>query len=250
LTWLSFIVVPDVVGRAQQVRFAALRDARLANITPQQFGPFPGGDAVYYAESIDASGVLHHVFVQRRVGEKVIVIVANRAEQLGAGEIQQKFVLYDGESYEGVPGSGESQIMHFAELEFPINFTAPDDWGVRVESKPTLELLASDAAEDRAELQGRIAIPLMAMILSILAVPLARLRPRQGRYTRMWLALLAYFIYQIAMAVATAWIEKEAQFGFLGMWWVHTLALCCAVWLVLRQDPLRLSAARTLPGAA
>jgi lipopolysaccharide export system permease protein len=114
-----------------------------------------------------------------------------------------------------------------------------------VESKPSLDLLGSDAPKDRSEFQGRIAVPLMALILSILAVPLARLRPRQGRYSRMWMALLAYFVYQIAMGIATVWIEKQAQPGILGMWWVHALALGCALWLVLRQDPLQIGATRS-----
>jgi lipopolysaccharide export system permease protein len=249
LAWLSFIVVPDVVGRAQQVRMDALRDARLANIAPQHFGSFAGGDVVYYAESVDANGMLYNVFVQRRSGDKVFVTVANRAEQIGAGELQQKFVLYKGESYEGVPGSGESRISRFAELEYPIKLPAPADWSIRVESKPSLDLLGSDAPKDRSEFQGRIAVPLMALILSILAVPLARLRPRQGRYSRMWMALLAYFVYQIAMGIATVWIEKQSQLGFLGLWWVHALALGCALWLVLRQDPLRIGANKALQGA-
>jgi lipopolysaccharide export system permease protein len=94
LTWLSFVLVPDVYGHAQQIRTNALRQARLANIAPQHFDSFAGGNVVYYAERVDANGMLYNVFVQRRSGEKVEVTVADRAEQLGAGELQQTFVLY------------------------------------------------------------------------------------------------------------------------------------------------------------
>jgi lipopolysaccharide export system permease protein len=239
LAWLSFILVPDVYGHAQQIRTAALQQARLANIVPQHFDSFAGGDVVYYAEKVDANGVLYNVFVQRRSGEKVEVTVADRAEQLGAGELQQTFVLYKGQSYEGVPGSGAFRITRFEELRYPITLPSPEDWGSRIEGRPTIELIGSADGHARAEFQRRMASPFMALILAILAIPLARSHPRQGRYSRMWLALVAYFTYQIVATVASSWVEKQTLLGNLGLWWVHALALGCAAWLLLRQDPLR-----------
>jgi lipopolysaccharide export system permease protein len=241
LAWLSFVVVPDVYGHAQHIRTAAIQQARLSNIVPQHFDTFAGGDVVYYAEKVDNNGVLYNVFVQRRSGEKVEVTVADRAEQLGAGDAQQTFVLYNGESYEGVPGSGAFRITHFAELRYPITLPTPGNWGTRVESKSSVDLLVSDEPHDRREFQRRLASPIMALVLGLIAVPLSRLRPRQGRYSRMWLALVAYFAYQIMAAVAGSWIERDSPLGVLGMWWVHALALALTVWLVLRQDPLRSS---------
>jgi len=248
IAWLSFAVVPDVYGHAQQIRTAALLQARLAKLAPQQFESF--GDVVYYAERVDDNGTLYNVFVQRRSGEKVTVTVADRAEQLGAGGLQQTFVLYNGESYEGSPGSGAFRITRFEELRYPIVLPALKGWDTRVEGKSTLDLLESDDAHYRAEFQRRMASPIMALILSMLAVPLSRLRPRQGRYSRMWLALIAYFAYQIVVTIATAWIEKQSLLGSLGLWWVHALALGGVAWLLLRQDPLRRGEGRLALGAS
>jgi lipopolysaccharide export system permease protein len=238
LCWLSLSAVPSVVARVQEIRIEAVRQARLANIAPQHFGSFAGGDVVYYAERVDDAGMLYNVFVQRRVGDKVEVTVADRAEQMGAGEPEQTFVLYNGESYEGVPGSGAFRITKFAELGYPIKLPSPEGGAARVESKPTLDLALSAAPEDQAELHTRIASPLMAVILALLAVPLARLRPRQGRYSKMGLALLAYFIYQIGLFAAGTWIEKERLPSVAGFWWVHAAAFAFAMWLALLQDPL------------
>jgi len=250
LTWLAFIVVPDVLGRVQQIKVAALREARLANLAPQHFGSFAGGDVIYYAERIDSNGILYNVFVQRRVGDKVEVTVANRAEQRGAGESQQAFVLYDGEQYEGVPGNGRFRISRFAELGYPIRLPSPESGAQPVKSKNTIELIFSALPAERAELQDRLAGPVTALILAIFAVPLARLRPRQGRYAKMGLALLAYFLYQIGLATGKVWIEKETLPAAVGLWWVHVLGLTFAVWLVLRQDPLRVAMPRAIAGAA
>ena len=46
-----------------------------------------------------------------------------------------------------------------------------------------------------AELQWRISTPILALVLMVLAVPLARLRPRQGRFGRIGIAILVYFLY-------------------------------------------------------
>jgi lipopolysaccharide export system permease protein len=240
LTWLTLVFVPDVFGRAYQIRMDAIRASRLTAIAPQHFGSFAGGGVVYYAESVDASGVLYNVFVQWRVGDKVQVAVADRAEQHGAGETQQSFVLYQGEMYTGVPGSGLFRIARFKEFDLPVPIHIGGGSATRIESRASTDLIASGNAVDRAEFEIRLSSPIMGLILTVLAVPLARLRPRQGRYSKMWLALLAYFIYQLAVVAAKSWIEKETLPKDLGLWWVHVLAAGCAAWLVLRQDPLRL----------
>jgi lipopolysaccharide export system permease protein len=237
LAWLAFWVAPSAAGRAEQLRVQAIREARLAGLEPQHFGSFAGGDVVYYAESVDSAGVLYNVFVQRRVGDKVSVTLAKRAEQLGIGEVKQTFLLYDGEHYEGIPGSGQFRISRFAEFGYPIELPTATGRGARIEAKPTQELLPFEQPADRAELEGRLAAPLMALVLTILAAPLSRLRPRQGRYAKIGLALLAYFLYLVALNTTRVWVEKQTALGMLGQIWVHGVALAFAAWLLFRQDP-------------
>ena len=55
----------------------------------------------------------------------------------------------------------------------------------------------------------------------VLAVPLARLRPRQGRFGRIGIAILAYFVYSQVLAAARTWVESGVVPEFVGMWWVH-----------------------------
>jgi len=71
----------------------------------------------------------------------------------------------------------------------------------------------------------------------VLAVPLARLRPRQGRFGRIGIAILVYFIYSQLMAAARTWVESSVVPEFVGIWWVHALALCVGLWLLARENP-------------
>ena len=58
----------------------------------------------------------------------------------------------------------------------------------------------------RAELHWRVALPMMCVVLTLLAVPLSRLNPRQGRYARVWVAVVVYFVYSNLISAGKVWI--------------------------------------------
>ena len=236
LAVLSFRVVPYAFDRAQQIRVEAFRAAQFGALEPGRFRTFAGGDAVFYAEKVEGDGQLKGVFVQRRVEDRLEIAVAERAEQRGAGQAEQLFVLHDGRRYEGVPGGLEWRVVEFAEHGIPVRMPEYSSRRERRELKPTAALIASEAGPDRAELAWRIAVPVMAAVLMVLAVPLAKLQPRQGRFARVGYAVLAYFLYSNLVAAVKVWIEKDSPGGAYGLWWVHLLPLTLAAWLLWREE--------------
>jgi len=70
----------------------------------------------------------------------------------------------------------------------------------------------------------------------LLAVPLSKLRPRQGRFARVGIAVLAYFIYSNLVAAVRVWIEKDSPGGAFGMWWVHLVPVAVAALLIWRDE--------------
>lgn len=236
LAVLSFRVVPEAGVRAQQIRVEALRTAQFGALVPGRFRSFAGGDAVFYAEKVERSGQLTGVFVQRRSEDRLEIAVAERAEQRGAGQPEQTFVLFNGRRYEGVPGSREWRVVEFVEHGIPVRMPEYRAKRERRALKSTAALIGSELSEDRAELAWRVAVPLMAAALMVLAVPLAKLRPRQGRFARVGPAVLAYFVYSNLVAAVRVWIEKDTAGGALGLWWVHLLPLAAAALLLWREE--------------
>jgi lipopolysaccharide export system permease protein len=55
----------------------------------------------------------------------------------------------------------------------------------------------------------------------LVAVPLSRLRPRQGRYSRVWLAIVVYFAYSNLVSAGKVWLARGTIPEFLGLWWTH-----------------------------
>jgi lipopolysaccharide export system permease protein len=236
LALLSFYIVPAAGTRAQQIRIEALRVAQFGALEPGRFRSFAGGDAVFYAERVDRAGQLYGVFVQRRAEDRIELAVAERAEQRGAGQMEQEFVLYDGRRYEGMPGSPEWRVVEFREHGILVRLPEYKAQKERYELKPTAALLDSDEGPARAELSWRGAVPVMALVLMMLAVPLAKLRPRQGRFARIGFAILAYFIYSNLLAAVRVWMEKDSAAGQLGLWWVHLLPLGLAAAMLWAEE--------------
>jgi len=255
LAWLSFSAIPDASAKAQAIRAQALREAQFGLLEPGRFRTFGGGSVVFYAEGVDSNGILHNVnvFIERpskpkpgststdsdvQSPSRFEIWSATRAEQRGAGQAEQTFVLYDGERYEGVPGEGEFRHVQFSEGGIPIRLGEETGSVVKSDMKSTAALLDSANASDLAELHWRIATPLSVIVLMLLAVPLARLRPRQGRFSKIGVAILVYAVYFQSLVAARTWLENGVVPSFLGLWWVHAIALVFALWLLARDNPL------------
>jgi lipopolysaccharide export system permease protein len=176
------------------------------------------------------------VFVQRESAGRIEVALADTATYSKAAPNGVHLVtLFNGRRYEGVPGHDDFRVIEFREHGIPIAAPA-DAVGARdPDTKPTRELLGSSVPSDIAQLQFRASTPIMALVLTLVAVPLSRLRPRQGRYARVGFAIVVYFVYSNLLSAAKAWLEKGDLPPAIGVWWVHLAALALGLYLVMRE---------------
>jgi len=93
-------------------------------------------------------------------------------------------------------------------------------------------------------LQWRLSVPLSALLLALLALPLSRTNPRQGRYGKLTIAILFYIVYSNMLGAARVWSERGLVPMEIGLWWVHLLVLLVAAVLLLQQNRWRF---RTVP---
>jgi lipopolysaccharide export system permease protein len=236
LAWLVFVQVPQADSEVQLLRQSALKEAQFGQLDAGRFRSFSGGDAVFYAERVDPEGVLHNVFVQRETAGRIEVALADTATYSKAAPNGAHLVtLFNGRRYEGVPGRDDFRVIEFREHGIPIA-TPESVVGTKdPDTKPTRELLGSDAPSDVAQLQFRVSTPIMALVLTLVAVPLSRLRPRQGRYARVGFAIVVYFVYSQLLYAAKAWLEKGELSPAIGVWWVHLAALALGLYLIARE---------------
>jgi lipopolysaccharide export system permease protein len=243
LAALSLAVAPAASGRVLELRSEALRAGQFSPITSGKFRSFGGGSTVVYAQGADKDGTLTRVFVERDRGDHVEVALAQRAthKYTEDGDLQI-ITLYDGERYEGIPGERRFRIVRFAENTIPVRLPALSDGAVAMQGLPTSQLLRSQDAAQRAELNFRMAFPVMTLLLAVIAVPLARLRPRQGRYARVGFAVLIFFVYINLIIAGKVWIVRGTTPAWLGLWWVHAVVALLA--FAILQVPRWLARAR------
>jgi lipopolysaccharide export system permease protein len=221
--WLALTETPSAARRIGQLQAEAKEDLQLAVIEAGRFTSPDSGETVLYAREVHGDE-LHGVFLEGQQGERVVAIVAERGVRTqNPVTAQVEFVLYDGRRYEGVPGESNFLVAEFDSHGIPVR---PDEDEATVEAvagKSTAELLRSADPFDRAELQWRISIPLQALVLALLAIPLSQSSPREGRYGRIGAGLLIYITYANLLSIARVWVERGQVEDWLGMWWVHAL---------------------------
>ncbi|HEY6453372.1 MAG TPA: LPS export ABC transporter permease LptF [Steroidobacteraceae bacterium] len=227
---LNFELAPRAAAAEAAMRDEAVRASVTAPLTPGNFRSFAGGRVVVYARAADRNGDLAGVFVKRSEGPIVETTVARRAHySLSSDGQSETITLYDGQRLEGVPGSNRYRIMRFDQQLIPIRMPDSTRRGQRVDEMSTAQLLASGSPKLRAELQWRLGLPVMTLVLTVMAVPLGRLGPRQGRYAHVWIAVLIFALYANLALAARTWLERGRIPPALGLWWVHGLFLLAAI---------------------
>lgn len=236
--WLGVFAAPQAAQRVVEIRTEADRTASVRGLTPGRFRNL-GGRTTLYFEDVGADGSLRRVFI-RQVGDEPGRVAVTTAESAryeptpdGASWI---VTLRNGQRQEGVPGDARWRTVRFAEQRIPVELSVPPTMQQRVDTRPTRQLLGSLDPRLAAEFHWRISTPIMVLLLAVLSVPLSRLAPRQGRYGRVPVVLLVYFVYVNLLTAGQTWLARGVIPPALGLWWVHGIAavLC----LVLLWRPL------------
>ena len=137
-----------------------------------------------------------------------MVVVAGEGNQRLTEDGSERFLVFkEGYRVEGVPGQANYQITFFE--EYGTRLEPPDELseGTEIDAMSTQSLFGSDDLAHQVALQWRFSIPLMVIIVALLAVPLSRINPRSGRFTRILPTVILYFIYLVALNAMRVNIE-------------------------------------------
>lgn len=235
---LAFEISPWAARQADYL----LKDAkRLVQYTPFESGrfkPVSNGRAVFYTSEVSGDGTtLGQVlaFIEEKSG--TTLVTAQRGEQRIDPETAERTItLREGQRMQATAGKLASERADFA--SFGTRITPPDfefSSGSR-SIRSTRSLSSSSDPKDRAELHWRIAAPVSALVLLLLAVPLGHIAPREGRYSKLVWGILAYLAYSNLLSLGQTWLAKGTVPPMVGLWWVHALFLGLAGLLIWRRD--------------
>ncbi len=213
----------------------------VSQVSPGAFREAKRGQRVFFVESVaeDASRV-GNVFVASMQEGKLGVVMSDTGYQEFAPNGDRFVVLEHGRRYEVEPGTPEFKVMEF------------ERYKVRTEdgeSKPTerspnrlpfTELIMEDNNPARGELLWRIGMPVSAIILALLAIPLSYVNPRAGRSANMLIAILIYAIYSNMISISQAWVAQGKLSFWIGVWAAHAVMLVPLLLLFYKRIAIKM----------
>lgn len=236
---LSLWLTPQGMARAETLVDAQKNRGEFDLMDAGRFYPLRGGRGVSYAGELSPDGRMEDVFLVEAgadsAGEpRMVIVVAARGEPQRSEDGRAVYlVLEDGYRYQGVPGQADFEITQFAEYGQRIPERARRDRPGWAESVPTGELRQSTDPEHIAALQWRYSTVLLVPIITLMALPLSRTSPREGRFARVLPAMVLYMLYLISLNAARGAIEDGELATTPGLWAVHGLFVMLGIGLML-----------------
>ncbi|EGH08441.1 hypothetical protein Pgy4_05802 [Pseudomonas savastanoi pv. glycinea str. race 4] len=250
VAWLSFSLAPQ--GATQFSLLINKQDAmtEFDTLVPGRFQALRDGTRITYTKELSEDrSQLAGVFIseKRMSGDKskdngITVLVAEKGHQEVRPNGSRFLILENGYRYDGNPGAADYRVIKYDTYGAMLPKPEISEEITDREAIPTSELIGNPAPRSVAELQWRISLPLSVFIVTLMAIPLSRVNPRQGRYLKLLPAILLYMSYLAILISVRSSLEKGKLPLSLGMWWVHGIYLSIGL-LLFYWEPLRLKMA-------
>ncbi|MFT4102917.1 MAG: LPS export ABC transporter permease LptF [Burkholderiaceae bacterium] len=252
---IAFGVAPWANRQASDMRKQFENREDIAQVAPGQFRESASANRVFFVEALsNDQTMIRNVFVTQSQGQNVTVVVSRggRLETHANGD--RFIVLENGRRYDGAVEGAEFKLMEFARYGVLLDNSgasgAADD---STKILDTTALIGDPTRRNLAELMWRISLPVSAVVLALLAIPMSAFNPRAGRSINLVLALLIYVVYNNLLSLAQGWIAQgKLPFG-VGVSVVHLAFAALVVWLFYRRMTLvrwRLPWRRAAPAVA
>ena len=215
----------------------AAAQTEVSGIKAGGFNAIKGSDRVFYIERIsDDKQEMFNVFIQGGSQGELDVFSAPRARQVVDRESGDRYlVLLNGYRYERDVTNGDLRRYEYEEASIRIEQPEVTPSSRKHRAHSSEQLWHSDDPKDSAELHWRLAMPLSVLLLSLLAVLLSYTTPRQGRFGKLFIAVLIYIVYSNLLGVGKNWIAAGQVNSLIGLWWIHLTALLLIVTLYVQR---------------
>lgn len=228
---LTFELAPLSSNLERAVLRQAVMSSTLDKVIPGQFQSFSGPESVFHANSKTGNQLNDVLLVQpikKNQSNKLPAPIwdITRAQSANQQIIHNTdyLVFHQGRRVVMQPGALWAEEFWFDEygLYTPIPNLASNTGAVGLSTADLWRLRHN--LSDLAEWQWRFAIPISVFMFALIAFPLSRIQPRQGKFMRVFPAVLIYALYVSLLFCSRSWIKAGMVPSWIGMWWVPMLA--------------------------
>jgi lipopolysaccharide export system permease protein len=241
IAFCAFVAWPwsNHQSRFLRERFQQRDDVSL--LAPGQFRESSINHRVFFVERMSPDQKqVSNAFIASTDNGKVSVTVSSKGHVEVAPNGDRFIVLDNGRRYDGTPGALDYHITEFKRYGVKLESTALVDVPT-ASTMSTMELIAAPTRLNLGELAWRAGLPLIAINLFLLAIPLSYQNPRRNRAINLVMAVLIYLTYSNLLNVAQSWIEQSRVSFGAGLIVLHVIVFLVVVglfWIRMRNQPL------------
>lgn len=241
---LTVQVSPWAYAKIEEYRQRFEQRSDIFKIATGQFIETQGGNRVFFIEPDETqkSG-LGDVFVRVNEGEGWISTLTSDHADYRVDEEGRRFIdLGPGTRYDMRNESTEFRMTRFESFTMQIKGAgAGSDDAIRqavlarLKARPMLDLISDGQARSNGQIMWRISMPIAALNLALLAIPLGAVNPRMGRSINLIIAGLVALLYMNLLNLMRSWIA-DGTVGFVeGTVGLNLLATILCVYFFWRQ---------------
>lgn len=222
IAFMSLVLSPWALSKADEYKRTLDSRDEVSHATPGTFRESRQAERVFFLEDMRTNSKrIGNTFVRSLQHGREEILVAREGYQETAENGDRFLVLLNGERYEGVPGRADYRISYFDRYAVRIEPVELGKALPNIKAHSTLYLLQHPAPLHTSELHWRIGLPLSALILALLAIPLSHVDPRAGRSLNLITAIVLYMFYNNMISVTNSWVAQQKVNPLLGLWGLH-----------------------------
>lgn len=217
-TYNVFWLTPWAINKQSEILQEAKANPTMGALAAGQFISTNSNEFVLFIDKIVDNQINDvYLFQTRERGNlKPAVLVAERGELKSLPNGDQILTLENSERVEGSAALPDFRITHFDEYQAYLGHQDINNEKNEAEELSVNELLNSTSPTAKAELNWRVSLVLAVPLMALIAVPLSRVNPRQGRFAKVLPALLLYLIYFLLQSsLKSAWGSGKLDGAFL-----------------------------------
>ena len=241
---LTLFASPWAYRQISEYRQRFEQRSDLSKVTAGQFIETEEGARVFFAEEPTKPGEEMGKVIARVVTPDWLSVVTAESARIQTEANGDRFlVLTDGHRYDLKPNQPDFRLMEFDSYGFRLesNANASSAEAVRrmaesqIKARPTLKLVTDNTNRSLSQIMWRVALPLAALNLALLAIPLGAVNPRLGRSGDFLIAGLVGLLYMNLINLSRGWIGSgQLPFG-IGLWLVHAVFISLMFYMMWRK---------------
>jgi lipopolysaccharide export system permease protein len=233
---ISLYITPSIAAVRTRLLTEGASAAFIDILMPGRFQQFGNGKHIVYVEHVSRDrryvkqlfaaeeAVPNEKETKIHPGKEWTIITANSGKVINRSALGGRFfVAENGHRYKGIPGSKQNEVTQFDEYGFRLS---PPQITVRkkdIRAIPSTQLWPINNSNKAyaTELQWRLSIPIMALVLALIAIPLSHLKPKQGKYAKILPAVLILISYANLLFIARNALRHSVLTPLLGIGSLH-----------------------------